>query len=69
MKCIYGNNKVFFLQDFYIIVLDEFVLEVVIRSRNDVLVELRDIDYNKVYRYVVYRQYVMWIYGYFGVGN
>lgn len=69
MKCIYGNNKVFFLQDFYIIVLDEFVLEVVIRSRNDVLVELRDIDYNKVYRYVVYRQYVMWIYSYFGVGN
>lgn len=69
MKCIYGNNKVLSLQDFYTIVLDELVLEVAIRSRNDALAEPRDIDYNKAHRHAAYRQYVMWIHGHLGAGN
>lgn len=48
---IYGNNEVLSLQDFYTIVLDELVLEVAIRSRNDALAEPRDIDYNKAHRH------------------
>lgn len=39
MKRKYGNNKVLSLQIFYTIVLDELVLEVAIRSRNDALAE------------------------------
>lgn len=69
MKRIYGNNKVLSLQDFYTIVLDELVLEVAIRSRNDALAEPRDIDYNKAHRHAAYRQYVMWIHGHLGAGN
>lgn len=55
MKRIYGNNKVLSLQDFYTIVLDELVLEVAIRSRNDALAEPRDIDYNKAHSHAAYR--------------
>lgn len=69
MKRIYGNNEVLSLQDFYTIVLDELVLEVAIRSRNDALAEPRDIDYNKAHRHAAYRQYVMWIHGHLGAGN
>lgn len=50
-------------------VLDELVLEVAVRCRNDALAEPRDIDYNRAHRHTAYRQYVMWMHGHLRAGN
>ena len=57
------------MQDLYTIVLDELVLEVAMRYRNDVLAEPVENDYNKARRHAAHRQYVMWKHGRLGAGN
>ena len=61
-------SSIFFLsfQDFYIIVLDELVLEVAARHRDDVLAQLPDQDYNRGRRNTAY---ILWRHGYLGAGN
>ena len=51
------------MQDFYTIVLDELVLEVAMRYRNDAPAEPLENNYNKVRRHAAYRQSVMWMHG------
>ena len=64
-------SSTFFLsfQDFYTIVLDELVLEVVARHRDDILAQPPDQDYNRDRRHTAYRQYILWRHGYLGAGN
>lgn len=50
-------------------ILDELVLKVAIRCRNDALAEPRDNDYNRSHRHTAYRQYVMWMHGRLGAEN
>jgi hypothetical protein len=57
------------LQDFYTIVLDEHILEVVARHRDDILAQPPDQDYNRDRRHTAYRQYILWRHGYLGAGN
>ena len=53
-------SSIFFLsfQDFYTIVLDELVLEVAARHRDDILAQHPDQDYNRDRRHTAYRQYI-----------
>jgi hypothetical protein len=46
------------IQDFYTIVLDELVLEVAARHRDDMLAQPPDQDYNRERRHTAYRQYI-----------
>lgn len=64
-------SSIFFpsFQDFYTIVLDELVLEVVARHRDDILAQPPDQDYNRDRRHTAYRQYILWRHGYLGAGN
>ena len=64
-------SPIYFLsfQDFYTIVLDELVLDVVARHRDDVLAQPPDQDYNRDRRHTAYRQYILWRHSYLGVGN
>ena len=57
------------MPDFYTIVLDELVLEVVARHRDDILAQPPDQDYNRDRRHTAYRQYILWRHGYLGAGN
>ena len=54
-------SYIFFLsfQDFYTIVLDELVLEVVARHIDDILAQHPDQDYNRDRRHTAYRQYIL----------
>jgi hypothetical protein len=56
------SSSIFFLsfQDFYTIVLDELVLEVAARHRDDDLAQPSDQDYNRGRTYTVYIQYILW---------
>jgi hypothetical protein len=47
-------------QDFYTIVLNELVLEVVARHRDDILAQPPDQDYNRDRRHTAYRQYILY---------
>lgn len=49
--------------------LEPLVLEVAMRYRNDMLAQPQDLDYNRCHRHTAYRQYILWIHGYLGVGN
>ena len=64
-------SSIFFLsfQDCYAIVLDELVLEVAARHRDDVLAQPSDQDYNRGRTHTAYRQYILWRHGYLGTGN
>ena len=65
-------SSIFFLsfQDFYTIVLDELVLEVAARHRDDVLAQPSDQDYNRGRTHTTYRQYTLWRqHGYLRTGN
>ncbi|CAC5371849.1 unnamed protein product [Mytilus coruscus] len=57
------------LEDFQQCVLDELVLELAIRYRNDFLAQPEDDNYNRCHRHAAYRQYILWIHGYLGAGN
>ncbi|VDI69370.1 Hypothetical predicted protein [Mytilus galloprovincialis] len=57
------------LPDFQQCVLDELVLELAIRYRNDFLAQPEDENYNRCHRHAAYRQYILWIHGYLGAGN
>ena len=64
-------SSIFFpsFPDFYTIVLDVLVLEVVARHRDDILAQLTDQDYNRDRRHTAHRQYIMWRHGYLVAGN
>ena len=64
-------SSIFFpsFQDFYTIVLEELVLEVVARHRDNILAQHPDQDYNRDRRHTGYRQYILWRHGYLGAGN
>ena len=64
-------SSIFFLSfhDFYTIVLDELVLEVAARHRDDDLAQPSDQDYNRGRTYTVYIQYILWWHGYLTTGN
>ena len=64
-------SSIFFpsFQDFYTIVLDELVLEVAARHRDDVLAQPSDQDYHRGRRHTAHRQYILWLHGYLGAGN
>jgi hypothetical protein len=49
--------------------LDELVLEVAARHRDDVLAQPPDQDYNRGRTHTAYRQYILWRHGYLGAGN
>ena len=57
------------LQDFDTIVLDDLVLEVARRYREDMFGLQPDNDFNKCNRHATRRQYVLWIHGHLGAGN
>nr|XP_034316166.1 uncharacterized protein LOC105320755 [Crassostrea gigas] len=57
------------LLDFQNVVLDPLVLEVAMRYRNDMLAQPQDLDYSRCHRHTAYRQYILWLHGYLGVGN
>jgi hypothetical protein len=58
-------SSIFFLsfQDFYTIVLNELVLEVAARHRDDVLAQPSDQDYHRGRRHTAHRQYILWLHG------
>ena len=49
--------------------MDELVLEVVARHRDDILAQPPDQDYNRDRRHTAYRQYILWRHGYLGAEN
>lgn len=51
------------------LVLDEAVLSIAQRYREDVLAVPRDQDVNRGYRHTAYRQFILWYYGRLGAGN
>jgi hypothetical protein len=51
------------------IVLDELVLEVAARHRDNVLAQPPDPDYNRDIRHTAHRQYILWRHGYLGAGK
>ena len=57
------------LQDFDLVVLDEVVLLVAQKYRQDVLAAGHDDDFNRVKRHAAYRQFILWNHGYLGAGN
>jgi len=65
----FTDNVLYFLQDFDLVVLDEVVLLVAQRYRQDVLAAEEDNDYNRGKRHAAYRQFILWTYGYLGSGN
>jgi hypothetical protein len=56
-------------QDFDLVVLDEVVLLVAKRYRQDVLAAAHDDDFNRGKRHAAYRQFILWNHGYLGAGN
>ncbi|CAG2201862.1 unnamed protein product [Mytilus edulis] len=57
------------LREFNTVVLDELVLEVARRMREDLMIDPHDDNFNRGNRHAAYRQYVLWIHGYLGAGN
>ena len=51
------------------VVLDEVVLLVAQRYRQDVLATEEDDNYNCGKRHTAYRQFILWTFGYLGAGN
>jgi hypothetical protein len=49
--------------------LDEVVLLVAQRYRQDVLAEGHDDDFNREKKHAAYRQFIFWNHGYLGAGN
>ena len=56
-------------KDFDLVVLDEVVLRVAQRYRQDVLAAGHADDFNRVKRHAAYRQFILWNHGYLGAGN
>ncbi|XP_071147128.1 uncharacterized protein [Mytilus edulis] len=57
------------LPDFYLIVLDEAVLHVARRLREELLVMPQDEDFNRANRFASYRQFIVWVHGRLGAGD
>ncbi|XP_076116808.1 P2X purinoceptor 7-like [Mytilus galloprovincialis] len=57
------------LQDFDLVVLDQVVLAVAQRYRQDVFGVGDDEDYNRGKRHTAYRQFTLWHHWYLGAGN
>jgi hypothetical protein len=56
-------------QQFVMRCVDELVLEIVARHRDDILAQPPDQDYNRDRRHTAYRQYILWRHGYLGAGK
>jgi len=62
-------SYIFPLQDFDLIALDNLVLAIAQRYREDIFAAAPDDDFNRGRRRAAYRQFILWQHGYHGAGN